>query len=124
MKHYVQQHPELGINNYKGRLEINVTRQKGSVHIHIMDNGIGIPQEVQKRLFTPLYTTKASSEKRKEQKLSGGTGIGLYTILVIIKKHGGTIKLNKTEPLKGSDFLIELPIPKEGGQKDAKTSDS
>jgi len=114
MKHHLKQHPELGISDYKGRIEINITRQKGNVCMHVIDNGMGIPQDVQKRLFTPLYTTKASSEKRKEQKLSGGTGIGLYTIFVIIKKHNGTIKLHKTEPLKGSDFLIELPVPKEG----------
>ena len=43
--------------------------------------------------------------------MTGGTGIGLYTILIIIKNHGGTIKLNKTEFLKGADFLITLPVP-------------
>jgi signal transduction histidine kinase len=75
-----------------------------------------MPPEVQKRLFTPLYTTKGSADKRQQQKLSGGTGIGLYTILVIIKNHRGTIKLYKTEPMKGTDFLIELPVPREKGE--------
>ena len=114
-KHYIETHPELGITNYKGRIEINVSRQKGGVHIHIIDNGKGIPADVQKRLFTPLYTTKASFNKRNQQKLTGGTGIGLYTILVIIKNHDGVIKLYNTEPMKGTDFLIELPVPKEKG---------
>jgi signal transduction histidine kinase len=115
-KHHIEAHPELGITNYKGRIEVNITRQKGDVHIHIIDNGKGMPPEVQKRLFTPLYTTKGSADKRQQQKLSGGTGIGLYTILVIIKNHRGTIKLYKTEPMKGTDFLIELPVPREKGE--------
>jgi signal transduction histidine kinase len=110
---YLKQHPQQAAADYKGRIEINVTRAKGNIHIHIIDDGKGIPSDVLKRLFTPLYTTKASSDKRKEQKTTGGTGIGLYTILVIVKNHGGAIKVERTENLKGSDFLIQLPIPKE-----------
>jgi signal transduction histidine kinase len=115
-KHHIADHPELGITSYKGKIEIVITREKGNVNIHIIDNGKGIPPDVQKRLFTPLYTTKGSADKRQQQKLSGGTGIGLYTILVIIKNHGGTIKLYETEPMKGTDFLIELPVPREKGE--------
>lgn len=102
-----------GQADYKGKIEINISRVKGDIHIHIIDDGKGIPPDVLKRLFTPLYTTKASSDKRKEQKLTGGTGIGLYTILVIIRNHGGSIKVDKTEPLKGTDFLIKLPVSRE-----------
>jgi signal transduction histidine kinase len=111
-RYYLKQ--QLRQDDYRGRIEINITRVKGNIHIHIIDDGKGIPVDVLKRLFTPLYTTKASSDKRKEQKTTGGTGIGLYTILVIVKNHGGAIKVERTENLKGSDFLIQLPIPKEG----------
>ncbi len=112
-RRYLQAHPEEGIAGYKGRIEVKISRVKNNVHIHIIDDGKGMSPEVQKRLFTPLYTTKTSSEKRREQKLTGGTGIGLYAILVIIKNHAGAIKLERSEHLKGSDFLIQLPIPKE-----------
>ncbi|MBI5145158.1 MAG: GAF domain-containing protein, partial [Candidatus Omnitrophica bacterium] len=114
MRHYIQEHPQEGIADYRGKIEVAANRQKGNIRIHITDNGIGMTPGVLKRLFTPLYTTKASSEKRQEQKTTGGTGIGLYAILVIVKNHGGTIKVEKTEYLKGTDFLIELPIPREG----------
>jgi signal transduction histidine kinase len=110
---YTKEHPELDIKGYKGRIEINISKVKNKVHIHIIDDGMGIPAGVQKRLFTPLYTTKASSIKRQEKKLTGGTGIGLYTILLIIKNHSGSIRLYQTEFLKRADFLIELPIPNE-----------
>lgn len=105
----------LALETYKGKIEVNIVRVKGSIHIHTIDNGRGIPAEVLKRLFTPLYTTKASSEKRNEQKLSGGTGIGLYTILMIIRNHGGSIQVHKTEDLKGTDFLIQLPVHRREG---------
>lgn len=112
-KQYLEEHPEPGRQDYKGKIEVNIARLKGNAVIHIIDDGKGIPADVQKRLFTPLYTTKASSQKREEKKLTGGTGIGLYAILVIIKNHGGTIKLEKTETLEGTDFLIQLPAAKE-----------
>ena len=111
-KQYLRDHPELEIKDYKGKIEISITWQKGEIITHIVDDGKGIPKDVQRRLFTPLYTTKGSQEKRDQKKLTGGTGIGLYTILVIIRNHGGTIKVNSTEFLKGTDFLITLPVVK------------
>ncbi|MCM8786609.1 MAG: ATP-binding protein, partial [Candidatus Omnitrophica bacterium] len=112
---YIKEHPELEIKEYKGKIEVNITREKDQIHIHIIDNGFGMTEEVKKKIFTPLYTTKASFDKRREKAITGGTGIGLYTILIIIKNHGGTIRVYRTEPLKGTDFLITLPVPKETG---------
>ncbi|MFA4889191.1 MAG: ATP-binding protein [Candidatus Omnitrophota bacterium] len=112
-KTYLEAHPELGIKDYKGKLEVQISRLKGNIAMHIIDDGKGIPADVLKKLFTPHYTTKASSEKREERKLTGGTGIGLFTIRKIVNNHGGKIDIYKTELLKGTDFLIQLPIPKE-----------
>jgi len=109
-KQYLEEHPELGIKDYKGKIQVNAEYKKGEVLMHVVDDGKGITGDVRRRLFTPLYTTKGSQEKRKEKKMTGGTGIGLYTILVIIRNHGGSIKLQSTEFLKGTDFLITLPI--------------
>jgi signal transduction histidine kinase len=112
-KYYLREHPVAGSADYRGKIEVTAVWQKGNIRTHILDNGIGMSPEVRKRLFTPLYTTKASSEKRQEQKTTGGTGIGLYAILVIVRNHGGSIRVDKTEYLQGTDFLIELPIAKE-----------
>ncbi len=113
MKEHINSHPELGITDYKGRIEIHISRVKGKVEIHIIDNGKGMTEDVARKLFAPHFTTKGSNEKRKEMNLNGGTGIGLYIMRRIIFDHGGTIDLFRTEPLKGVDFIIQLPVPKQ-----------
>ncbi len=113
MKEHINSHPELGITDYKGRIEVRVQRVKGNVEIHIIDNGKGMTEEISRKLFGPHFTTKGSNEKRKEMNLNGGTGIGLYIMRRIIFDHGGTIALFKSEPLKGADFIIQLPVPKQ-----------
>ncbi len=52
----------------------------------IFDNGAGIPDEMQSRLFQPFFTTKGEH----------GTGLGLWVSRGIINKHGGTIKLTSS----------------------------
>lgn len=113
MKEYIKIHPELGITEYKGRIEVRIRRVKGKVEIHIIDNGKGIQEEVARKLFGPHFTTKGSNEKRKEMNLNGGTGIGLYIMRRIIFDHEGTIALFRSEPLKGADFIIQLPVSKQ-----------
>lgn len=113
MKEYINSHPELGITDYKGRIEVLIRRVKGKVEIHIIDNGKGIPEDVARKLFGAHFTTKGSLEKRKEMDLNGGTGIGLFIMRRIIFDHGGTIALFRSEPLKGADFIIQLPVPKQ-----------
>jgi signal transduction histidine kinase len=113
MKGYINSHPELGIIDYKGRIEVRIRRVKGKVEIHIIDNGKGMTEEVARKLFGAHFTTKGSHEKRKEMNLNGGTGIGLFIMRRIIFDHGGTIALFRSEPLKGADFIIQLPVPKQ-----------
>ncbi len=68
----------------------------------IKDNGMGIKEEDQKKLFTPFFTTKVSSRK--------GNGLGLYVMRKIIEEdHGGTIRFS-SEQLKGVVIEIVLPI--------------
>lgn len=113
MREYVSHHPELNITNYKGRIDIKIEEVKNKLNIHIIDNGIGMTEEIKKRVFVPLYTSKATSERKAERGIKGGTGIGLYTIQTIMKGHEGSIEIYKTERLKGADFLITLPIARE-----------
>lgn len=69
----------------------------GRVLLHVIDTGPGIPPEVQAKLFTPYFTTKA-----------GGSGLGLATTRRIIEAHQGRIEIH-SEPGRGTDFTISLP---------------
>lgn len=71
------------------------------VKITIMDEGMGIPVENLPKIFEPYFTTKPN-----------GTGLGLFNVQTIIKKHGGFIGV-ESEVEKGTSFYIYLPAIKE-----------
>lgn len=71
------------------------------VLIKIADNGSGIPEEVYRRLFEPFFTTKPAGK---------GTGLGLSISQQIIQdNHGGRLYCH-TQPQKGTEFIVELPL--------------
>lgn len=70
-------------NIEKKYIEVRVTKERENVSICVIDNGGGISEEVQERMFEPYFTTKHKS---------AGTGIGLYMSKQIIEKQmDGTI---------------------------------
>ncbi|HJX60904.1 MAG TPA: GAF domain-containing protein [Thermodesulfobacteriota bacterium] len=68
------------------------------VEMRIADTGIGMTEEVRKRVFDPFFTTKGVTN----------TGLGMSVSYGIIKRHGGEI-LIESEPGKGATFIIHLP---------------
>jgi PAS domain S-box-containing protein len=93
----------------KGTLEIRSRLTGGKVEIAFADTGMGIPEEVLPKLFTPLFTTKAQ-----------GMGFGLAICKRIIESHGGTITV-KTAVNNGTTFTITLPIKPKVEFEDEKT---
>lgn|GEM_PF-1728074 len=83
-----------------GIIRIATGVQGDSVYITIRDNGIGMTEDVQQRIFEPFYTTKD---------VGNGTGLGLSITHAIIQEHEGKIKL-LSKPGVGSNFLILFPI--------------
>ncbi|AUB39939.1 GAF domain-like [Nostoc flagelliforme CCNUN1] len=72
-----------------------------TILIWIADNGCGIPEIKRSRIFEPFFTTKQPGQ---------GTGLGLsISYQIIVEKHGGNIKC-VSEPGKGCEFWIEIPI--------------
>ncbi|MEM7727461.1 MAG: ATP-binding protein [Cyanobacteria bacterium P01_A01_bin.45] len=72
-----------------------------SVSIQILDNGVGIPEEIRPKLFDPFFTTK---------EIGKGTGLGLsISYQIIVEKHGGKLTCSSGSG-KGTEFIINIPI--------------
>jgi signal transduction histidine kinase len=83
----------------KGELHVRTYREDDCVVVEIRDNGPGIPEEVQPHIFEPFFTTKGVGE---------GTGLGLDTVLRIVKKHRGNIQV--TSKPGDTRFQVWLPL--------------
>lgn len=82
-----------------GKLTIATQSQTEDwVEVRISDTGIGMTEEVKKRVFDPFFTTKGVTN----------SGLGMSVSFGIIKRHGGEI-LIESEPGKGTTFIIHLP---------------
>ncbi len=80
-------------------IEINVTVSEKSASIIITDNGIGIPEIQQGRIFDMFY---------RGTTLSNGSGLGLYMVKEIIAKLGGSISVS-SEPGRFTSFIFKIP---------------
>jgi PAS domain S-box-containing protein len=79
---------------------MNLEAKEGPyVVITVSDTGYGISKEVVERIFEPFFTTKEQGK---------GTGLGLATVLGIIKNHGGFVRVH-SEVGEGSEFRVYLP---------------
>jgi signal transduction histidine kinase/ActR/RegA family two-component response regulator len=82
-----------------GEVTISTSMQAEDwVEMRIVDTGIGMTEEVRRRVFDPFFTTKGVTN----------TGLGMSVSYGIIKRHGGEI-LIESEPGKGTTFIIHLP---------------
>ena len=71
------------------------------VMIAVTDSGIGIPDELKERIFSPNFSTKNS-----------GMGLGLALSKKMVEQFGGSIDF-KSKPGKGTTFFVKLPLAKE-----------
>ena len=85
------------------QVEISVSQADGVVRVAVTDHGVGIPEELQGRVFERF--TQADSSDHRQQ---GGTGLGLSIAQAIIRRFGGQIGF-ETEIGVGTTFHFDLP---------------
>jgi two-component system phosphate regulon sensor histidine kinase PhoR len=85
-----------------GKIKIKVEKEGDKVYFSVKDNGMGIPQADQERIFERFYRV----DKARSRAL-GGTGIGLSIVRNIIKQHGSEIQVKSREGA-GSEFYFYL----------------
>lgn len=82
----------------------NQQLNKDSLVVVVSDTGMGIPKEVQDKIFTKLFRADNVREKNTE-----GTGLGLYIVKSIVEHSGGKVWFTSEEN-KGTTFYVVLPL--------------
>lgn len=84
--------------NFKPEVIVRIKNLDNEVEIRVKDNGPGIPEDINDKIFQPFFTTKPTGS---------GTGLGLSLSYDIVKAHGGELTV-ETKEGEGSDFIIKL----------------
>ena len=86
---------------YHPALTVSTRAVPGGVEVRIRDNGTGMSEKVQAKIFQPFFTTKPVGE---------GTGLGLsLSHDIITTGHGGTLRVESQEG-EGTEFVLGLPV--------------
>lgn len=86
-----------------GNIVVRGVYDDQTVSICVSDQGVGLPQDEQDRIFERFYRVESTLSRSTQ-----GTGLGLYLARAIVEAHGGTIRV-QSEPGKGSTFTFTLP---------------
>lgn len=90
-------------NRPGGHVYVTMKKEEDQVILTVKDTGIGIPEDVQERVFERFYRVDGSRSKQ-----SGGSGLGLSIVKHIVEQHKGTITLT-SRLNEGTTFVIRLP---------------
>ena len=82
------------------RVDLLARARDGEAVIEVMDQGQGIPEDLQETIFEPFYTTKPTGQ---------GTGLGLSLAYKIIEEHNGTLTIDSQAGL-GTRVIVTLPL--------------
>jgi signal transduction histidine kinase len=88
-----------------GRIGLTVRAADDTVEIEVTDNGVGIPENMQAKIFELFAQVKSPVERAQE-----GLGIGLAIVKQLVELHGGSLTLKQSAPGAGSTFQVRLPV--------------
>jgi len=92
-------HNALDAVRVGGEVRVTAQEEQGMVVVRVIDDGDGIPREVQPRVFDPFFTTKPEGE---------GTGLGLDLVRRIVRSHSGEVEF-ESRPGR-TEFRVRLPV--------------
>jgi len=87
-----------------GRVSLQAHRENADLVFTIADNGVGIPEDEQDRLFTRFFRSSTATRMAIQ-----GTGLGLVIVKRIVDEHGGTISV-ASAPQVGTTITVTIPI--------------
>jgi two-component system phosphate regulon sensor histidine kinase PhoR len=99
-------HNAMKYSGESKEIAMHLKRRNSQALIQVIDRGIGIDPQEQKRIFEKFYRIPSPQNERIV-----GTGLGLALVYHIVEAHGGSLELEST-PGEGSTFSIYLPLEK------------
>lgn len=100
-------HNAVKYSHHGGEIRIGWSVEGARVRLSVADDGIGVPEAHQARIFERFYKVDRSRTREPEQ-LGGSSGLGLSIVRHIAEAHGGAVGLTSQEGV-GSTFWIEVP---------------
>ncbi len=82
-----------------GDLYVTSEESDGQAHLTIMDNGMGVPEQVMDRIFDPFFTTRGKE----------ASGLGLSVAYAVIRRHGGEMEVT-SERGEGTEIRVRIPV--------------
>ena len=82
-----------------GHVEVSAAEDRDHIVVHVIDDGPGVPKDIQARIFEPFFTTKGVGK---------GTGLGLDVVRRLVQRQEGAVDL---ESVPGrTEFQVRLPV--------------
>ena len=96
-------------SHHGGEVRIGWEPGAATIRFLVSDDGIGVPEAHQPRIFERFYKVDRSrARERDTERLGGSAGLGLAIVRHIAEAHGGAVGLSSEEAV-GSTFWIEVP---------------
>ncbi|MCH4270104.1 MAG: hybrid sensor histidine kinase/response regulator [Brevundimonas sp.] len=89
----------------EGQIRISADVVQDEVRIDIADNGVGVPHDMQGRIFDLFTQSKGPDDRSRE-----GLGIGLALVKQLVEMHDGAVELASDGPGRGSCFTLRFPL--------------
>ena len=96
----VDDRAEMEGAGYNKRIQVRTRAENNAVFIEVEDNGVGMDEATQQRLFEPFFITKDADRD---------TGLGLSIIYAIVRNHHGQIAVESEQGV-GTMFRVMLPV--------------